>query len=151
MNPSTSGSAVEQMNLSVGDQSSRPNNHVSVGDINATVQSVHYQSLGNMPSQKSGGILGCFGKFQASKSSELQVSTASTPSKRAQADALPLFPVAPKIQESDQLDQIHGNEKQTRAIKVVPHKHKSASESAARIFRSIQEERNQRSTQGDNY
>ncbi|XP_059595444.1 protein EARLY FLOWERING 3 isoform X2 [Vitis vinifera] len=143
VNPSTSGSAVEQMNLSVGDQSSRPNNHVSVGDINATVQSVHYQSLGNMPSQKSGGILGCFGKFQASKSSELQVSTASTPSKRAQADALPLFPVAPKIQESDQLDQIHGNEKQTRAIKVVPHKHKSASESAARIFRSIQEERNQ--------
>ena len=143
VNPSTSGSAVEQMNLSVGDQSSRPNNHVSVGDINATVQSVHYQSLGNMPSQKSGGILGCFGKFQASKSSELQVSTASTPSKRAQADALPLFPVAPKIQESDQLDQIHGNEKQTRAIKVVPHKHKSASESAAWIFRSIQEERNQ--------
>lgn len=138
-NSSASGSVVEQMNRSIGDQASKLNNHVSTKDISATVQPVHYQSLGNMPSQKSGGISDCFGKSQTSKSSELQVSTTSTLS----VDALPLFPITPKAQSFDQPDQIHGNEKQTRAIKVVPHKHKSATESAARIFRSIQEERNQ--------
>ena len=143
VNPSTSGSAVEQMNRSIGDQSSKLNNHVSTRDISATTQSLHYQSLCNMPSQMSGGVSGCFGKSQASKSSELQVSTASNLSERAQVDALPLFPEAPKAQTLDQPDRIDGNGKQTRAIKVVPHKHKSATESAAWIFHSIQEERNQ--------
>lgn len=137
VNPSTSGSAVEQMNLSVGDQSSRLNNPVSAGDINVAVQSMPSQSLGNMPTLTNG----CFGKFQSPKSCESRLSMASTPSVRA--PALPLFPVTPKAQESDTTDQIHGNERQTRAIKVVPHEHKSATESAARIFLSIQEERNQ--------
>jgi EARLY FLOWERING 3 protein len=35
------------------------------------------------------------------------------------------------------------NEQQARVIKVVPHNRRSATESAARIFQSIQEERKQ--------
>ncbi|CAL1360647.1 unnamed protein product [Linum trigynum] len=58
-------------------------------------------------------------------------------------DALPLFPLEPMVQVvmSDKKCQI--NEQRTRVIKVVPHNPISASESAARIFRFIQEERKQ--------
>lgn len=63
-----------------------------------------------------------------SRHSEIQgSSTAGSPSERAHIDTLPLFPTEPKAVE---------------VVKVVPHNPGSASESAARIVRSIQEERN---------
>ncbi|KAF6164281.1 hypothetical protein GIB67_010251 [Kingdonia uniflora] len=92
----------------------------------------------NNSKQKSDTISG---KVQTSKESELQGSTASSPFEKAQrgARALPLFPVnRPPESPSKDLQQ-----QQARAIKVVPHNRRSATESAARIFRSIQEERQQ--------
>lgn len=63
-----------------------------------------------------------------SRHSEIQgISTASSPSERAHIDTLPLFPIEPKAVE---------------VVKVVPHNPRSATESAARIVKSIQEERN---------
>ncbi|XP_058192559.1 protein EARLY FLOWERING 3-like [Rhododendron vialii] len=58
-------------------------------------------------------------------------------------DALDLFPTDPTVKALDQSSQSCSNEQQTRVIKVVPHNPRSASESAARIFQSIQEERRQ--------
>lgn len=49
-------------------------------------------------------------------------------------DELPLFPMAPAAADAD---------RSTRVIRAVPHNARSASASAARIFRSIQEERKQ--------
>ncbi|KAK0595680.1 hypothetical protein LWI29_008999 [Acer saccharum] len=77
--------------------------------------------------------------LSASKESEVQGSTASSPAaERAKGDALPLFPMEPTVQASDQNAQT--NEQQSQVIKVVPHNPRLATESAARIFQSIQEE-----------
>ncbi|PSR96151.1 Protein EARLY FLOWERING like [Actinidia chinensis var. chinensis] len=83
---------------------------------------------------------------QASKESEVMQgsSTSSPPEKVAQGDALPLFPTDPTVKVPDQPAQTQSTTEQpTRVIKVVPHNPRSASESAARIFQSIQEERRQ--------
>lgn len=80
------------------------------------------------------------GKFEGSKGSDLQMgSTASSPGERR--DPLPLFPVAPVMSERDSRSQVA--DQPSRVIKVVPHSRRSATESAARIFRFIQEERKQ--------
>ncbi|KAL3655524.1 hypothetical protein CASFOL_001310 [Castilleja foliolosa] len=52
-------------------------------------------------------------------------------------DALALFPTAP----SNEASKDEENDKKSRVIRVVPHNHKFAPESAERIFRSLQEER----------
>ncbi|KAK1548942.1 hypothetical protein Q3G72_019376 [Acer saccharum] len=137
MNPSISSSAVEQRSLFPG---TRPkDNHLSVGDINFVMPN---QSYCDMSSQMSRAISCCLGKFQASKERELQGSTASSPAaERAKGDALPLFPMEPIVQASDQNAQT--NEQQSRVIKVVPHNARLATESAAWIFRYIQEGRKQ--------
>ncbi|KAK6140879.1 hypothetical protein DH2020_025373 [Rehmannia glutinosa] len=82
---------------------------------------------------------------------EVQASTASSPSEKRPSsrasrategkNMLPLFPTSPAIGASSE----SGPEPEgpTRVIKVVPRNGISASESAARIFRSIQEERKQ--------
>ncbi|XP_042385977.1 ELF3-like protein 2 isoform X1 [Zingiber officinale] len=75
-------------------------------------------------------------KFQLSKKSELQGSTASSPSEKANSEnrcPVPPLPAAPAA----------SRDSQTLIIKVVPHNARSATESAARIFQSIQEERQQ--------
>lgn len=100
-------------------ESNGMDNQLSIQEVNFTVP---YQSSCNMLRHKS-------------RESELQGSTASSPTER---DALPLFPIAPAVQVPD---KTHSTEKQIRVIKVVPHNPKSASESVARIFQSIQEER----------
>lgn len=64
-------------------------------------------------------------KSQESNDSEVHGSTASSPPEKHKFDVLPLFPTEPTH----------------HAIKAIPHNPTSASESAARIFRSIQEER----------
>lgn len=74
-------------------------------------------------------------KFHLSTNSEVQVSTASSPSERTKNhDALPLFPNHPAAE---------GGVECPRAIRVVPHNARLVTESVARIFQSIQEERQQ--------
>ncbi|KAK0598164.1 hypothetical protein LWI29_032179 [Acer saccharum] len=137
MNPSISSSAVKQMSPFPGTWTK--DNHLSVGDINFIMPN---QSSCDMSSQMSRAISCCLGKFQDSKESEVQGSTASSPAaERAKGDALPLFPMEPIVQASDQNAQT--NEQQSRVIKVVPHNPRLATESAARIFQSIQEGRKQ--------
>lgn len=84
-------------------------------------------------------------KVHASRVSELQGSTASRPSEKGQEgrDVLHLFPMCPAAEASAQPSESTGREHQTRVIRVVPHNARSATASAARIFRSIQEERQQ--------
>ncbi|XP_071728527.1 ELF3-like protein 2 [Rutidosis leptorrhynchoides] len=57
-------------------------------------------------------------------------------------DELPLFPTTPMVRDSDQCIEEKGfDDERIKVIKVVPHNPKLASESAARIFQFIQEER----------
>ncbi|WCJ39647.1 hydroxyproline-rich glycoprotein family protein [Euphorbia peplus] len=99
---------------------------------------VEQQNSCNMSSQMSRTLSYRVEKVEASKESEIQGSTASSLPPRPNGHALPLFPTEPT---SDQNAQ--SNEQQTHVIKVIPHNRRLATESAARIFQSIQEERNQ--------
>lgn len=82
--------------------------------------------------------------FIESKESEIHGSTASSPDIRRNENTLSLFPTEPTAQASEnKLEKTQTFTNSTRVIKVVPHNAGSASESAARIFRSIQEERRQ--------
>ena len=133
MNPMISNSAVEQMSLMTG---SRP-------DLQTEQNS---RSSCNMSFPKSDAFTGRPLKVHASKGSELQGSTASSPCERAQGegrDALALFPMAPAAETSVQPSESNGKEHQANVMRVVPHNGRSATESAARIFRSIQEGRQQ--------
>ncbi|XP_013584782.1 PREDICTED: protein EARLY FLOWERING 3 [Brassica oleracea var. oleracea] len=77
-------------------------------------------------------------KSQESNDSDVHGSTASSPPEKPKFDVLPLFPTEPTHHNDE-----HEQKQQPlhRAIKAIPHNSTSASESAARIFRSIQEER----------
>ncbi|KAF2577296.1 hypothetical protein F2Q68_00003288 [Brassica cretica] len=60
----------------------------------------------------------------------------SSPPEKHKLDVLPLFPTKP----THHTDEYEDKQKPLRrAIKAIPHNSTSASESAARIFRSIQE------------
>ncbi|XP_011019541.1 PREDICTED: protein EARLY FLOWERING 3 [Populus euphratica] len=139
MNPAISGSAGSG---SCGQTAQFPGGILS--------SNMPHQSSCNERTQKSEAVLQGK-KLQASKNTSVQGSTGSSPSGRVQgvgtvqaADgraALPPFPVttpcpegSPQHQETDQLSKV---------IKVVPHNGRSATESAARIFQSIQEGRKQ--------
>ncbi|KAK7381719.1 hypothetical protein VNO80_00266 [Phaseolus coccineus] len=132
-NPSSiSASAVEQMG-----QSNGPENHNSCGEVNSAII---YQSSSNISSPTSQVMSRNISTHHSPKDKEPQRSTASSPSKRISAgEVLPLFPLAPTFWQSE--DRNTQAELQPRVIKAMPHNSKSASESAARIFRSIQEER----------
>ncbi|XP_028796086.1 protein EARLY FLOWERING 3 [Neltuma alba] len=163
MAPAMSGSAVEQKNHFAGPGPHGKNGHLSgkEANCNSNSNSNARQSSCNLPSvQKSRTISRSqVKKFQASKASELQGSTASSPGEMAQRitstsqiegrDALPLFPMAsPVFPETEAERAPHSlplleTRQQTRVIRVVPHNPRSATESAARIFKSIQEERRQ--------
>nr|XP_029121136.1 protein HEADING DATE 3B isoform X2 [Elaeis guineensis] len=131
-NPIISSSADEQVSPLPG---SKPNIQIDR----------HSWSSGNMLHPRSEAFSGGLLRFQASKDSELQGSTASSPCEKAQegTDALPLFPMAPATDGPTRSSQFSGRDNQNLVIKVVPHNARSATESAARIFRSIQEERQQ--------
>lgn len=91
------------------------------------------------------------GNSHISEYVEVQVSTTSSQSERQQSsyavggrNMLPLFPMHPAINASKpdpRLEAVPG--RPTAVIRVVPHNSISASESAARIFRAIQEGRKQ--------
>ncbi|XP_072966555.1 protein HEADING DATE 3B-like isoform X1 [Typha angustifolia] len=131
-NPVISASAVEEMCWLGG---SRPSGQAKQ----------HSWSSCNMSRPKKDAFSGHPQRSQALRESEIQGSTASSPSEKPQVegrDSLSLFPVAPATDGSTHpLDSDRDN--QTRVIKVVPHNARSATESAARIFRSIQRERQQ--------
>ncbi|KAM3758036.1 hypothetical protein ACB098_01G012400 [Castanea mollissima] len=143
MNPAMSGS----VNRFAGPGSHGQTGQLSGGGANPNMQ---HQSSCNVPNQKSRASSQAT-KFQASKDSEFRGSTASSPSERAQSveihhtadgrDALSLFPTVPVVPEA--APPPHETDQPTRVIKVVPHNPRSATESAARIFQSIQEERKQ--------
>ncbi|KAG1335375.1 protein HEADING DATE 3B [Cocos nucifera] len=105
----------------------------------------HSQSSCNMLNLKNETFGGCSWKLNAYKDRELQGSTASSPCERVQGEGRDALghPVAPPTEGSRQLLQSNESDHQTHVIKVVPHNASSATESAARIFRSIQEERQQ--------
>lgn len=145
MNPAISGSVVEQTNYFAGSGSCGQTAQYPGGILSSNMQ---HQSSSTELTQKSEAVLQGM-KLQASKNT----SVVKSPSDRVQrvgtaqsADgsaALPPFPVtpsperAPQLQETDQLSKV---------IKVVPHNGRSATESAARIFQSIQEGRKQYET-----
>ncbi|PKI72512.1 hypothetical protein CRG98_007115 [Punica granatum] len=77
------------------------------------------------------------------KESEVQLSTGSCPGERLlkELDACSRSSLRPNgvSRRGSELNEV--SQQPTRAIKVVPHNRRSATKSAARIFRSIQEER----------
>ncbi|KAG0491821.1 hypothetical protein HPP92_005219 [Vanilla planifolia] len=133
-NPINSTSAVEQVSPLC---SARPNGG----------KTLHSRGSRNLSFTRSDAFSGCPLKHNnTSKDSELQASTASSPCYRPQGEGkevLPLFPMAPAGEGSCQPSLSNGREQQSHVIKVVPHNGRSATESAARIFRSIQQERQQ--------
>ncbi|KAK9054740.1 hypothetical protein SSX86_025819 [Deinandra increscens subsp. villosa] len=72
---------------------------------------------------------------------DLQGSSGNSCNERKKGDELPLFPTTPMVQDSDQCTEEKRFDEEIKVIKVVPHNPKLASESAARIFQFIQEER----------
>ncbi|XP_075479125.1 ELF3-like protein 2 isoform X1 [Primulina tabacum] len=83
-------------------------------------------------SQQSGVLSDVGEKLQGS-----QGRRTSSPAEQLEGDVLPLFPTTPSVQDTKD----SSNERRIQVIKVVPHNPKSAPESAARVFRFIQEER----------
>ncbi|XP_006340248.1 protein EARLY FLOWERING 3-like [Solanum tuberosum] len=92
-------------------------------------------------------------RLYPSRDSELQASTASSPSERIRAvdmgnstrgrSAFHHFPTSPAVDNPVLRPQPHFPLRPARAIKVTPHNARSATESVARIFQSIQDERKQ--------
>ncbi|XP_016513813.1 protein EARLY FLOWERING 3 isoform X1 [Nicotiana tabacum] len=137
MNPPISSSTVEESNQFTSPGFQR---QLSGGVDNFNIQ---HQDSSNGPSEKNGNVPDVL-RFQATRDNELQASTASSPSERAAVsnatqgrNMLSLFPTSPATDNPDH---------SARVIKVVPHNPRSATESAARIFQSIQEERKQHDT-----
>lgn len=142
VSPAGSASAVDQTNPFAGPNPYGQSGHL----VNPTIQ---HQGSCNMPTQKNGPHTPS--AFRAPppppKEAERQGSTASSPCDRAQApppegreiDALPLFPTAPTTETPEVAPPTENPS--TRVIRVVPRNPVSSRESAARIFQSIQEER----------
>ncbi|KAK7410118.1 hypothetical protein VNO78_00654 [Psophocarpus tetragonolobus] len=147
MNVAMSESAVEQVNQFSALGSRGHNGHLPGGEAN---HNTNNDSSCNLPVQRNGAITHVL-KHRTSKDFDFQGSTASSPGEMAQGvstgqvakgrDVLPLFPMVPV--EEDSVPQSLETGQQTRVIKVVPHNRRTATESAARIFQSIQEERKQ--------
>ncbi|KAL2974232.1 hypothetical protein AAZX31_14G091800 [Glycine max] len=138
VNQATSGSTVEQVNQFAAQGSHGQNGHSYIEGTDFNTH--HNQSSSNLPVLKNGATLHVK-KSQASKERGLQGSTISSPSEMAQGIR------AGKIAEGNDAHSLSlqavETRQQTQVIKVVPHNRKSATESAARIFQSIQEERKQ--------
>ncbi|CAN6345613.1 unnamed protein product [Urochloa humidicola] len=132
MNAAVSASAVEQVShVAV----SRPNGHIEQ----------HSRSSCNMSNLRSEALSAGIWRFHASKDSELQGSSASSPLDRQQGEgrgAAPPFP-SPSVGNGQPQPSLGSRENPGRVIRVVPHTSRTASESAARIFESIQMGRQQ--------
>lgn len=151
MNPGMSGLAVDQVNWYMGDL-----NQLSGGVAASNMQ---HQSSYDVSTQRDRDenqeTVSQTAKSQAPKRNEVQASTASSPvtshAGKVQGNGanrtvesrnmLSLFPVAPLLVEEG--SQPSDSDQMKRVIRVVPHNRRSANESAARIFQSIQNERKQ--------
>ncbi|XP_074572525.1 protein HEADING DATE 3B-like [Curcuma longa] len=134
LNPMISSSAVEQVSNLAGSQANGQTVQYSRGSCNMLHPPRDKVFSGNL------------GKFQVSKNSELQGSTASSPTEAARPEGrlqIPPLPTSPVANSLNCPSQSSGRDSQTRVIKVVPHNARSATESAVRIFQSIQQERQQ--------
>lgn len=112
------------------------------------------ESVAGTPAQNNGTVPDRLNR-RAAEEIEVQGSSASSPSERQQPGSrasntvegrnmLGLFPTSsPATDSSNSSPRVPAPERIPRVIKVVPHNGISASESAARIFQSIQEERKQ--------
>ncbi|WVZ70017.1 hypothetical protein U9M48_018723 [Paspalum notatum var. saurae] len=128
MNPGAPTSAVEQ-----GSHAAAPQPH----------QHMERQSLISYNMSHLSGIW----RFLASRDSEPQASSASSPFDRLQVQGdgsgpVSLFPTA-SVQNAQPHPSSGSRDQQNHVIRVVPHNAQTASESAARIFLSIQMERQQ--------
>lgn len=140
INTSNLSLAVKQTNpLATGSSSGQDNPCLST-DINYTIP---YRIPCDVTSQKSGIMTESSRTMAVLKGRDFQGNTDNIPEERTQGDALSLFPTKPTVQMSPHPIQNHNTEQQIQVIKVVPHNPKSAYESVARIFQSIQEERKQ--------
>ncbi|GMI89340.1 EARLY FLOWERING 3 [Hibiscus trionum] len=138
MNRTLSGSAMEPMN-----QFSAPGSHAPSGQLSRSGAnfSIQHQSSCNMHGENNAAAPPVT-KSQTSKHAEQERCTASSPGERAEKNRTgstvegkntpPLLPTAEAIRDTEQ---------RTRVIRVVPHNPRSATESVARIFQSIQRER----------
>ncbi|KAM7256080.1 hypothetical protein ACFE04_011821 [Oxalis oulophora] len=143
MNPPISNSSVEQTFQKPG-----PASYGQAGQLfgAGAKSSMQNESSCNIPTRKNRPVTQAV-KYQASRDTELQGSSASCPSVRVQGgevpptnearDARPTCPVLPAA-FMDGVSQPH---QPTRVIKTVPHNPRLAYESTARIFRSLQAER----------
>ncbi|GAA0185527.1 hypothetical protein LIER_32815 [Lithospermum erythrorhizon] len=118
--------------------------------------SVQRQDSRHLPSQNSGDNSDAL-KSNKPTACEVQISTASSPDEKAQAQAqstalditingsnpLSLFPSCPVTGTQSYNPSGAKCDQRARVIRVVPHNRRSATESVARIFHSIQEERKQ--------
>lgn len=112
-----------------------PNARTTVDHTNPFGQ---YQRWSSTSSHMTQAIPFSLKKSQESTDSEVHGSTASSPPEKHKFEVLPLFPTEPTHQTDEYKQK---QQPLLRAIKAIPHNSTSASESAARIFRSIQEER----------
>ncbi|KAJ6803036.1 protein HEADING DATE 3B-like [Iris pallida] len=125
--PVFSSSAVEQAIPSAGLQTNR--HELQQARSSCVVLHPSTEAI----SAISGGVR----KFRASKDGEVQGSTVSSSNPREEEERRPSPFHKPRSESR------HRDGGQNRVIKVVPHNAGSATESAARIFRSIQRERQQ--------
>lgn len=148
LNPAVSGTVVEQPNRFSGIGSDGQSGQLSGGKDNFNTR--QHRSLHNVPTQN--GVISNVIQPRASRASDLQGSTASSPGEKAERigigqakkgrNAFDLFPTSADVRVPDGVSwRIDDTDQRTKVIKVVPHNARSATESAARIFRSIQEER----------
>ncbi|KAL0397017.1 UNVERIFIED_CONTAM: protein HEADING DATE 3B [Sesamum calycinum] len=131
INASGPNPEVEQMISSARVQLAEPDKDSSTSNANFAVPC---QSPCKASSQQSAVVSGCGGNLHRHKGSDGQCSSATSPAERLEGEALSLFPTTPS-------SQALRDQSKVKVIKVVPHNRKSAPESAARIFQSIQEER----------
>ncbi|OIT08764.1 PREDICTED: protein EARLY FLOWERING 3-like [Nicotiana attenuata] len=113
---------------------------------------IQQQNSSNVARENNGAVPEVV-RLYPSRDSELQASTASSPSERGRGvdvgnstggrSVFPLFPTIPAISNPDSSPQPHFPSHPARVIKVVPRNASTATESAARIFQYIQEERKQ--------
>lgn len=98
---------------------------------------LQHQGSTNISVEKNRATVPKVVKLNAPKDTEVQASTASSPSERTKdRNPLPLFPISPPEPDQARVEP-------PRVIRVVPHNARSATASVARIFQSIQEERKQ--------
>ncbi|KAI4376969.1 hypothetical protein MLD38_014669 [Melastoma candidum] len=131
-----SSSSVEQMDKPSGPVSSGQTGLMSRENTDKLQRE---SSSGSIPKEKHGPIARL--KVRSAKGSELQGSTGSSPAQQTESPAP--FSEAPSVAMTVGYSQSVEAEQPTRVIKVVPHNPRSARESVARIFQSIQKERKQ--------